>query len=175
MDEGMCPHKPGNMKMDKKNVVVGMQVKFGREGGEQTLGKVVKKNRKKLKIEQLESRGTFKAYPVGTLWTVPEELVTPVTLEAGMEASAPAKTVDIALPPKGHKPRTPVKAVVPPAEAPMLIDVKTGKRFVGQPGETAEMLFDRLRAANPGPPPSPPAPPAPAPSPAAKRRDINLQ
>lgn len=58
---------------------VGMQVYFGRSNGEQTLGKIVKINPKKFKVEQLESRGTRKSHNVGTVWTVPPSLCTPAT------------------------------------------------------------------------------------------------
>ncbi len=49
----------------------GEKVFFGRTHGEKTLGEVVRVNRVNLKVRQLESRGTFTNYPVGTLWTVP--------------------------------------------------------------------------------------------------------
>jgi len=60
---------------------VGMQVYFGRENGEQTLGKIVKINPKKFKVEQMESRGTRKSHNVGTVWTVPPSLCSPATDE----------------------------------------------------------------------------------------------
>ncbi len=53
---------------------VGEKVMFGRGRGEQTLGEVVKVNRCKLKVKQLESRGTKRVHPVGTIWTVPPSL-----------------------------------------------------------------------------------------------------
>lgn len=56
---------------------VGDKVLFGREAGERTLGEVVKINRVKIKVKQLEARGTFRSYPVGTIWTVPPSLVLP--------------------------------------------------------------------------------------------------
>ena len=46
-------------------------VMFGLKHGEKTRGEVVKVNPKRLKIKQLESRGTMKSHPVGTIWTVP--------------------------------------------------------------------------------------------------------
>jgi hypothetical protein len=60
--------------MEQTEAKVGMRVYFGRSHGEQTLGEIVKVNRAKLKIKQLESRGTMKSYPVGTVWTVPASL-----------------------------------------------------------------------------------------------------
>src|SRR5574338_352653 len=59
------------MKTDFKK---GDKVLFGREFGEKTLGEVVKVNRSKLKVKQLDTRGTYKSYPVGTIWTVPPSL-----------------------------------------------------------------------------------------------------
>ncbi len=56
---------------------VGQKVYFGRSKGERTLGEVVKINPKKLKVKQLESRGTMMTHPVGTVWSVPPSLVTP--------------------------------------------------------------------------------------------------
>jgi hypothetical protein len=53
---------------------VGDRVYFGRGNGEQTLGEVVKVNRAKLKVKQIEARGTMRAYAVGTIWTVPPSL-----------------------------------------------------------------------------------------------------
>lgn len=50
---------------------VGEQVYFGRTFGEKTLGEVVKVNPAKLKIKQLDTRGSYKSYPVGTIWMVP--------------------------------------------------------------------------------------------------------
>ncbi len=55
---------------------VGDKVLFGRSHGEQTLGEVVKVNRVKVKVKQLESRGTYRSYSVGTIWTVPVSLLT---------------------------------------------------------------------------------------------------
>ena len=57
---------------------IGQQVYFGRPGGERTLGAVTKVNRRTIKVRQDEPRGTRRAYAVGTVWTVPPALVTPV-------------------------------------------------------------------------------------------------
>ena len=65
----------------------GDKVYFGRSFGEKTLGEVVKVNRVKVKVRQLESRGTYKSHPVGTVWTVPVSLLTKA--DAGSVASAP--------------------------------------------------------------------------------------
>jgi len=54
----------------------GDKVYFGRNFGERTLGEVVKVNRVKVKVRQLESRGTYKSHPIGTVWTVPVSLLT---------------------------------------------------------------------------------------------------
>jgi hypothetical protein len=57
---------------------VGDKVVFGRTYGEKTEGTVVKVNRMKLKVRQDESRGMFRAYPVGTVWGVPPSLCSKV-------------------------------------------------------------------------------------------------
>lgn len=49
-----------------------MKVSFGRPNGEKTVGKIVKVNPKKLKIEQTEVRGRQKTHSIGTVWTVPK-------------------------------------------------------------------------------------------------------
>lgn len=53
---------------------IGDKVRFGRSSGEQTLGEVVRKGSARLKVKQLESRGTMRPYPGGTIWTVPPSL-----------------------------------------------------------------------------------------------------
>ena len=53
---------------------MGERVLFGRDSGEKTLGEVIKVNRAKLRVKQLEGRGTLRSYPVGTVWTVPPSL-----------------------------------------------------------------------------------------------------
>jgi|OM-RGC.v1.016141521 hypothetical protein len=53
---------------------VGDRVYFGRGRGEKTLGEVVRKGRKNLKVKQLESRGTKRSYAIGSVWTVPPTL-----------------------------------------------------------------------------------------------------
>lgn len=55
---------------------VGDQVLFGRGHGEKTLGEVVRKGHKNLKVKQLETRGSQRTYSVGTIWTVPPSLCT---------------------------------------------------------------------------------------------------
>ena len=95
-----------------------MKVYFGRTHGERTLGEVIKVNPSKLKIRQLEARGTMRDYPVGTVWTVPASLCSPA------EAGVP---------------------VAPAREArPCLVNVLTGKRTYGRPGEDPEMIYNRL-------------------------------
>lgn len=66
---------------------VGQIVLFGRGNGEQTRGEVIKVNPTRLKVKTLESRGTKKAYPVGSVWVVPFALATP---ETGATASTPS-------------------------------------------------------------------------------------
>ena len=69
-----------------KRFAVGDLVLFGRDSGEKTLGKIKKVNPTRYKVEQLESRGTFRTYRVGTIWTVPEELMVPAP---GQSAATP--------------------------------------------------------------------------------------
>lgn len=109
--------------MQKQDAYVGQQVYFGRRNGEKTLGEVVKVNGKNLKVKQLETRGEYKSYPVGTLWTVPPTLCTP----ADDGQTRPSK---VTTPPK--------------AKRPCLVDVITGKRYYGRPGESSDSLFGRL-------------------------------
>lgn len=63
--------------MNRSEANVGMLVIFGRRQGEKTLGRIVKCNPKKAKVEPLESRGTLKDHSVGTVWTVPYSLMMP--------------------------------------------------------------------------------------------------
>lgn len=67
-------NKGDHTMMTTSDFKVGDKVMFGRGQGEQTLGEVVKVNRKKLKVKQLESRGTQRNYAVGSVWTVPPSL-----------------------------------------------------------------------------------------------------
>lgn len=81
----------------------GSKVYFGRGQGEQTLGEIVKVNRKTYKVKQLESRGTKKAYGVGTVWTVPHRLCSPAA--GGTPAPAPVRRTPVAPKhPKGSRP-----------------------------------------------------------------------
>lgn len=59
--------------MLKEDVRVGQKVIFGRENGEQTLGKVLKKNPKSAKIEALENRGDHGS----RIWRVAYSLLRP--------------------------------------------------------------------------------------------------
>lgn len=163
--------------MKREDAKIGMEVMFGREGGEKTRGKLLKMNRAKFKIEQLESRGTFQDYPVGTLWTVPPHLVSPVNevQKSPKAEKARVRTVDIAdTAPAKPKPTKTTASPAPkapePQAPPVLVDVKTGKRFEGQPGETVEILFERLRTAAPVP-----QTPLPEPKRRPVRRDHNIQ
>ncbi len=60
--------------MEHSNAKIGQQVLFGRVHGEKTLGVIVKVNPTKLKVKQMEVRGSFRDYPIGTVWTVPASL-----------------------------------------------------------------------------------------------------
>ena len=57
---------------------VGDKVLFGRGNGEKTLAEVTKVNRASIKVKTLESRGTQRNYPVGTVWKVHPSLCQPV-------------------------------------------------------------------------------------------------
>lgn len=91
---------------------IGMSVSFGRPNGEKTIGKIVKVNPTKLKVEQTETRGSRKNHAVGTVWTVPKNAAF-VTIIGGAAQKAPApKTytldqirdaVDIITGDDGHK------------------------------------------------------------------------
>ena len=61
--------------MTTSDFKVGDKVVFGRNNGEQTHGTVIKVNPRKLKVRQDEIRGTIKAHQVGTVWTVPPNLL----------------------------------------------------------------------------------------------------
>lgn len=63
--------------MLKTDARVGMKVVFGRPGekAEKSLGKIVKINPTKAKVELLEERGKFKTRPIGTVFLVPYELM----------------------------------------------------------------------------------------------------
>lgn len=80
---------------DVNAYTVGQQVMFGRDLGEKTLGEVVKVNRTRLKVKQLENRGTFKAYAIGTVWTVPPSLCSsPGAAPPAPAPAAPARSSD---------------------------------------------------------------------------------
>jgi hypothetical protein len=53
---------------------VGMQVMFGRENGEKTLGEIVKINPTKAKVKILQNRGSSSA--AGAIWSVPYSMMT---------------------------------------------------------------------------------------------------
>lgn len=74
---------------------VGDMVYFGRTHGEKTLGKIAKVNPKKYKVTQMEDRGSIRDYKIGTIWTVPFNLV---SAAPGTVASAPAKPPVVAAP-----------------------------------------------------------------------------
>jgi len=69
----------------------GDKVRFGRDNGEKTLGEVVKVNRSTVMVKQLESRGTMKAHPAGTVWRVRPSLCTPADGTMAPEVQARLK------------------------------------------------------------------------------------
>jgi len=107
--------------MELSEAFVGQKVYFGRPNGQKTLGEVVKVNRAKLKIKQLESRGHYRNYSVGTIWTVPPSLCT----------SAAAN-------------ERPAHVTKRPERRPCLVNVITGKRTYGRPGQDEESLFEEM-------------------------------
>lgn len=56
----------------------GMQVRFGRDNGEKTIGTVIKTNPTKAKVQILESRGNGRGSVPGATWNVPYSLMEPV-------------------------------------------------------------------------------------------------
>jgi hypothetical protein len=99
--------------MDITTLKYGDLVHFGRTHGEKTLGRVLKVNRKTVKVEQLEARGQFRSYPVGTKWNL-----APVFVERAPEgASAQAVT----------KPENLI-SVPSPEQAALLAEVERLKR-----------------------------------------------
>lgn len=69
------------MRTHPSGFKVGDRVYFGRGRGEKTLGEITKTHSgsrplKNLKVKQLESRGTKRSYPVGSVWGVPPSLIT---------------------------------------------------------------------------------------------------
>ena len=94
---------------------VGMKVYFGRRNGQKTFGEIIKVNKKNLKVKQLEERGVQRNYSTGQVWTVPPSLCTPA--EDGRPVAQ---------------------------ERPCLVNVITGKRTYGRPGEDSEQVFERM-------------------------------
>ena len=70
--------------MEHNTGAVGQKVLFGRMHGEKTLGEIVKINPTKFKVKQLEARGSFRDYPIGTVWSVPASLCSIVDANAGI-------------------------------------------------------------------------------------------
>ena len=66
----------------------GDKVHFGRTHGEKTLGEIIKVNPKRYKVKQLESRGTMRDFPIGTVWSVAPSLMS----LADPATAAPAPT-----------------------------------------------------------------------------------
>lgn len=56
----------------------GMEVRFGRPTGQQTLAKIIKVNPVKVKVKTLESRGTGGGSAPGVVWNVPYSMLYPV-------------------------------------------------------------------------------------------------
>jgi hypothetical protein len=106
--------------MEKNELKIGQKVFFGRPNGEKTLGTVVKVNRKKCKIRQEEQRGQYKDHRIGSVWTVPFSLIFPV--DEGRPSHVTRK----------------------PKRRPCLVNILTGKRTYGSPGESEDSLYGRM-------------------------------
>ena len=185
--------------MNHTDAIKGMTVNFGRKNGEQTLGEIIKVNTKKLKVKQLESRGTMRNYPVGTIWTVPASMCTPANGQTASAPVAPSYTPPVStdgfkkgdevffgrnngektlgkivkvnrktykveqLESRGRSTRNRIgtlwtvpKSLVTSAneqrpartqdarKRPCLVNVLTGKRTYGQPGESNYSLYGRM-------------------------------
>ena len=76
---------------------VGEKVLFGRSQGEQTRGTVMAVNRTKAKIRQDEQRGAQKSHPIGTIWTVPFNLMS-IDPSGGISNEDVKTQIDTALP-----------------------------------------------------------------------------
>lgn len=93
---------------------------FGRRNGQKTYGEVVKVNRRSIKVKQLEARGCQKDHAVGTIWTVAKALWTPE------DEGRPSVTT---------RPRR---------KRPCLVNILTGQRTYGRPGESHDSLYGRM-------------------------------
>ena len=106
--------------MERTDAFVGQKIYFGRPNGQKTLGQVIKVNRSKLKVKQLESRGHYRNYSVGTVWTVPPSLCTPA--DDGRPSHVTKR----------------------PERRPCLVNIITGKKTYGRPGQDEESLFEEM-------------------------------
>jgi hypothetical protein len=106
--------------MERTDAFVGQRVYFGRPNGEKTLGEVVKVNRTKLKVRQLESRGQYRNHPEGAIWNVPLSFCTP---EDNGRPSHVTKR---------------------PERRACLVNVITGKRTYGRPGQSGEEIYEEM-------------------------------
>lgn len=161
--------------MDRNGLVTGMVVSFGRSHGEHTLGEIVRINRKNVKVLQLEPRGSHKSYEVGSLWLVPDDMVTPAKVdqsrvEAGRkviaERTGPAmvqvvkaksdsgitpvsqKSAMVTLETTKESPPRPRGFLSGPRDevgCPVLIDPVTGYHFIGHRGEDLGPFLLRLQ------------------------------
>jgi hypothetical protein len=64
-----------------------MRVFFGRTHGEKTLGKIIKVNPTRAKVETLENRGNGRGCSPGSTWVVPYTLMSPADGEKVPEAA----------------------------------------------------------------------------------------
>jgi hypothetical protein len=75
--------------MQIEQAKIGMQVYFGRSHGEKTLGKIIKLNPTKAKVETLEGRGNGRGGIAGSVWSVPYSMMEPAGEATAVAAAAP--------------------------------------------------------------------------------------
>jgi len=73
----------------RQDFKLGQKVYFGREHGEQTLGKIIKLNPTRAKIEILERRGNGRGSAPGSKWVVHYEALRPADTDAKPGAVPP--------------------------------------------------------------------------------------
>jgi hypothetical protein len=76
-----------------------MKVVFGRPGdrAEKSIGKIIKVNPTKAKVELLEERGTHRTYEKGSVWTVPYSLMEPAPADGSKNVEIKPKQPQVAV------------------------------------------------------------------------------
>ncbi len=99
----------------------GDRVYIGRKNGEKTLCEVIRVNPKTISAKTLEARGMYVNHPVGTKFRCGYSYVTPESAGRPAQITKPARQ-----------------------KRPCLVNVLTGKRTYGRPGECEDSLFGRM-------------------------------